>query len=202
VLALPLWLQTVHDISSHAPGAYARQYLAELRGGRLPARARFLDMAVPEGLVPAPLRPWNLASTVYPIARRDVRMTHDPAGALWIRPDGRVSPVRLEDVTTPVRPGCISHKAGAIHVTDVGLSEAQPPVLLALHYTSARAQLIALRIGPAGDPASASPDAPVAIDGSGELALPVAASPGEAVYLSVTGVHRVCLDNVRIVRPY
>ena len=202
-LALPLWLHSVHALSTHAPGAYARHYLAELRGNDLPADAAFLDLAVPDRLVPAPMRPWNLASTVYPVARHDVRITHDPTGALWVAPDGTVGPVRLEDVSSPSRLGCVTGGNGLVPVTTDGLTSAEtrPPLLVAVHYRSTSPASVVALVGPAGDPASARFDPPVPVDGTGDLALPVAPAPGDAVYLAVTGADPVCLEDARLVRP-
>jgi len=58
-------------------------------------------------------------------------------------------------------------------------------------------------VGPAGDPAAAHFDPAVPVEGSGDLALPVAAGPGDAVYLAAADADAepVCLDDVRLARP-
>jgi hypothetical protein len=153
--------------------------------------------------------PWNLASTVYPVARPGVVLTHDPDGALWVAPDGSIGPVGLADVSAPSAAGCLTEADGPVQVVapagDV-LIGVSPPLLLGLHHVAGTdagvgSRLLVL-VGPAGAPGRATQYGDlVTLADDGDLAMPVAVGPADAVYVLVQGRGRVCLDDVRLTRP-
>jgi len=202
VLVAPLWVQSVHTISADSRGAFSHAYLAELRNGDLPRDAAFLDIAVPEELVPAAMYSWNLASTVYPVARPGTTMTNDPDGALWITRDGAVRPVRLDDVTEPTDPGCLTAESGPVEVARAtGEQDPAPPLLLSLHHESSEPVSFLVRVGPAGAGDAPGYGPPVTARGEGDLALPIAVTHADAVQVQVGGPGTLCLTSVRLTRP-
>jgi hypothetical protein len=203
LVALPLWVDTVRTLSAESPGAYSRLHLHQLRESRLPAGTVFLDMAVPEYLVPPAMYPWNLASTVYPIARPGVDVSHDPRGASWIAPDGSILPVRLHDITAPADPGCLLASDGPVEVVPppgADLEGVTPPLLLSLRHATRNPTSFVLAVGP-GDGPQRGYGADVPVRGTGELAVPIELTATDAVHLQVTGAARLCLSDVRITRP-
>jgi hypothetical protein len=144
------------------------------------------------------MAPWNLASTVYPIARPGVRVTNDPVGALWIAPDGSVRPVRLADVTTSTDPGCLTATDGRVDVVaPPGAAAVTPPLLVTLEHRTEGPVQILLTLGP--EARGFLP--PVTVEGTGTVALPVAISGTDGVQVQVVGPGRACLTDVRLTRP-
>jgi hypothetical protein len=203
LLVLPLWVQTLHSISTDSPGTASRAYFSVLRDGDLPDGAAFLDLAVPGYVVPAPMYPWNLASTVYPVVRPGVTTTHDPDGALWVAPDGSVGPVGLADVSTPTSPGCIGTGHPPVEVVPpdaAARAGVGPPLLLALHHEADGDASVRVLLGTsAADAERYGP--PVTVRGSGDLAVPIAPAAGDAVYVEVREHGEACLSDVRLTRP-
>lgn len=203
LVALPMWIHTVRTLSAESPGAYSRLYLHQLRESTLPARTVFLDMAVPGYVVPPAMYPWNLASTVYPVARPGVEVGHDPRGASWIAPDGTIIPVELFDITAPADPGCLLASDGPVAVVappGPDLKGVTPPLLLSLRHTVRNPTSFVLSVGPSDGPQRGYGD-DVRVRGDGELALPIELTATDAVHLRVTGSARLCLRDVRITRP-
>ena len=201
---LPLWLQSLQTIADTSTGPDSRHYLAQLRSADLPDGAAFLDVPLPEWLVPSAMHPWNLASTVYPLVRPGVALTNDPDGALWIRPDGSIGPVHLRDLTVPTSdPVCLEAGDPAVQVlAPPGRGPLRCPTLgpPGAQPGQRRPGAAAGRHGGGGS----TPDdygAPIRVDHAGSLAAGVRLDPEEAVYLSVVRGDRVCVDDVRLAVP-
>ncbi len=201
---MPLWLQSLQVIADTSTGPDSRHYFAQLRAADLPEDAAFLDVPLPEWLVPSAMHPWNLAGTVYPQARPGVALTHDPEGALWIRPDGSIGPVQLRDLTTPTSdPVCLEAGEAPVQVLTppgVALYGAPPSVLLVLSQDSAGPAWLQLGTG-AEDSAPDDYGAPIRLDRPGSFAAGVRLDPDAAVYLSLASGSRVCVDEVRLAVP-
>jgi hypothetical protein len=207
LLALPLWVQSVHSISADTPGRVSRDYFAALRSGDLPEDTRFLDLPAPGWIVPPAMYPGNMARVIYPVVRPGVRITDDPDGASWVRPDGSVGPLVLSDLTPPTTaPTCVPRGA-AVEIlkppTDQ-LDQYPPPVLLALHYTveGDRAQSVQLYVGRNLVRKNIRSQGPAFELGSeGDLATVIAPTHWNTVYLDVKNAGEVCVTDVRLARP-
>lgn len=205
LLALPLWVQSVHAISVNTPGRTSRDFFAQLRSGDLPQDAKFLDLPVPGWVIPAQMYPWNTAARVYPVVRDGAVVTTDPDGALWVRTDGTIGPVSLRDETPPTTERvCVSPGEKPVPVLTAPEAErpTADPLLLALSYEAdgdAKLQLSSGRGNVTKDLRGTGELFDVS--GSGDLASVIAAGPWRNVYVA-SGAGEVCVTSVRLVSPY
>ena len=203
LVAAPLWLQSVHTIAHESPGRLSRDYLAAVRAG--PPERPFLDLPVPEWVVAQQLYPWNMAHVVLPAAAPGARVTDDPDGALWIRPDGTIAPLVLDDLTTPTATTqCIlsGPPVEILRPPAEVVDQAPVPVLLALHYTSEAGGSIQLYVGRNGVRKNIRSRGPAfELSSEGQLATVIDPTHWNTVYLDVRGGAPVCVDAVRLARP-
>jgi len=97
VLLIPGWVQSIRSISERGAGRVTDVYFASLRHDRAPT-SPFLDLPVPDSIVPKVFFPWNMTSVIHTQIHPDVRMTDDPRGSVRLTLDGQVVPVTLRAV--------------------------------------------------------------------------------------------------------
>lgn len=203
LVAAPLWLQSVHTIARESPGRGSRDYLAAVRAG--PPERPFLDLPVPEWVVSQQLYPWNMAHVVLPAAAPGVAVTDDPEGALWIRPDGTIAPLVLDDLTPPTATVQCVPSGPPVEIlrppTEL-VDQAPVPVLLALHYTAGTGGSVQLYVGRNDVRKNIRTRGPAfELAAEGQLATVIDPTHWNTVYLDVRGGAPVCVDTVRLAWP-
>ncbi len=203
LLALPLWIQSVHTISEQSPGRPSRDYFAALRTDDVPEDAVFLELPVSPWVIPAPMYPWNMASKVFPVVRPGTKVTHDPDGALRITDDGDVVPVRLTDLTTPTTEEVCASPGGAGQTLLTLPQQDHPagtPLMLAVAYETTGRARIQLAVGSgAGDQEIRGTGALFRVAGSGELVTNIAPPEWDTVSVTAAEGREVCITSVRLV---
>lgn len=205
LLALPLWVQSVHALSENSAGRASRDYFEQLRTGDLPD-GTFLDLPVPGWVVPTQMYPWNMAGRIYPEVRPGAEVTDDPEGALWIRPDGSVGPVQLSDATTPTdREVCarVGESPVAIMTAPEAERPAGDPLLLALSYHIQGSSSVQLSVGRNKVYKDVRGTGELFdLTGTGDLAAFIAPTTWRVVYVAVAKGDPVCVTSVRLATPF
>lgn len=196
VLAL-VWVPSVRAVSQTSPGRAADAFFAPVRGATPPARP-FLDLPVPEGVIPSVMFPWNMNSHVlsqFP----GIEVTQDPRGAVRIAEPGRVVPVRLEALVTPTRRACAKPGGGETAVVSATETVASQdgPLMLVFDYSSRGSSVVLLEAStPDGDVA---PTGGVAYEltGRGRIALPLL-QPVTQIRVAVSDGDKVCFKRAML----
>ena len=161
---------------------------------------------MPGYVIPVQMYPWNTAGRVYPVVRDGVRVSTDPEGALWVRPDGTIGPVSLRDESTPTTEQvCVSPGEKPVPVLTAPEDErpAADPLLVGLSYEAEGKAQLQLTIGRGNNRRDMRGTGELfPVSGSGELASMIATGPWRTVYVAAGEGAPVCVTGVRFVTPY
>lgn len=201
LLALPLWLQSVHTISTQSPGDDSKAYFAALRQDRVPDDAVFLDLPVSPYVIPPQMYPWNMADKVFPLVRPGTTIGHDPDGAVRITADGAVVPVELTDLTPPSDERVCVQGGATQTLLELGQAEhpVDDPLLLATDFRARGRAEVQLAVDDGSGPVEIRGTGELFdVEGTGALATVVFPPQWEKVTATVASGGPVCFSRVRL----
>ncbi|QBX55614.1 hypothetical protein EXE58_09215 [Nocardioides seonyuensis] len=202
LVLLPGWAASVRAISEDSPGRDADVYFSALRADGTPPKP-FLDVPVPDWVVPANQYPWNMPSRIFEQIDPGAETTVDPRGARAIAIDGKVHDVELQPLHGPVRSKvCLDPSPIAVSLVDGMQMPQQPvwdPLMVVVDYVArGSGRVVFTGQDPSGQPvlAGGTLQSDYTVEGAGRVAFPTTVALSE-LGVVVEGA-RVCFRSFGI----